>query len=130
MHQSPNLLLGQDSSGRRTLGLQEFVKLHEFITAVSGSFNYFDRNRRGVLASPDLTEALKHAGFALDPPVIAAIVKRHDHQNTQQMKLDEYIRMCLFLQSCVRAFGAFDTQRTGKVTLDFNQFVYGSAHIA
>eukprot|EP00967_Tisochrysis_lutea_P031327 scaffold36898_cov21-Tisochrysis_lutea.AAC.2 len=28
---------------------------------------------------------------------------------------------CLFLQSCVRTFSAFDAQRTGRITLDFGQ---------
>lgn len=118
-----------DANGSRTLSVQEFCKLHEFITSVTGSFNYFDQSKRG-LGRDGLTQALKHAGFALDPPVMAAMVKRHDPNNDGLMQLAEYIRMCLFLQSCVRTFGAFDSQRTGRITLDFNQFVYGASHLA
>ena len=34
----------------------------------------------------------------------------------------EYAACCsLFLQSCVRTFGAFDTTKQSKITLDFNQ---------
>lgn len=70
-----------------------------------------------------------HAGFNLDPPVVTAMMTRHDPDNNKAMSLDEFIRMCLFLQSCVRTFTAFDPQRTGRVTLDFGQFVYAAAHI-
>lgn len=68
-----------------------------------------------------MTQALRHAGFNLDPPVVQAMMNRHDPDNNNQMSLDEFIRMCLFLQSCVRTFSAFDAQRTGRITLDFGQ---------
>ncbi len=61
------------------------------------------------------------AGFRLDPPVLQSMMARHDPDNSGTLSLDEYIRMCLFLQSCVRTFTAFDAQRTGRVVMDFNQ---------
>lgn len=33
--------------------------------------------------------------------------------------------MSVFCQSTARIFGAFDPQRSGRITLDYNQFVYG-----
>ena len=42
----------------------------------------------------------------MDPPVIKVIFRRHDPDNTNSLSLDEYIRMCLFLQSCVRCAGS------------------------
>ncbi len=58
------------------------------------------------------------------------MMSRHDPDNSGTLSLDEYIRMCLFLQSCVRTFTAFDQQRTGRITLDFNQWVYAASHVA
>ncbi len=69
-------------------------------------------------------------GFQLDEPVLAAMMSRHDPDNSGTLTLDEYIRMCLFLQSCVRTFTAFDPQRTGQIRLDFNQWVYAASHVA
>ncbi|KAL6765832.1 hypothetical protein V8C86DRAFT_2450115, partial [Haematococcus lacustris] len=119
-----------DTRGRRKLNLQEFGALHNFLTSVQGSFSYFDRDRSQSLQSPEVSEALRHAGFALDAPVVKAMMTRHDPDNNGAMSLDEFIRMCLFLQSCARTFTAFDPNKTGRVTLDFGQFVYASSHIA
>uniref|UniRef100_A0A7S0X1H2 EF-hand domain-containing protein n=1 Tax=Chlamydomonas leiostraca TaxID=1034604 RepID=A0A7S0X1H2_9CHLO len=119
-----------DTTGRRKLNLQEFSRLHAFLTSVQNSFAYFDQDRSRTLASNEVNQALRHAGFNLDPPVVQAMMSRHDPDNNNQMSLDEFIRMCLFLQSCVRTFSAFDAQRTGRITLDFGQFVYAASHIA
>ncbi|KAF5834194.1 hypothetical protein DUNSADRAFT_9224 [Dunaliella salina] len=102
-----------DTNGRRKLNIEEFAKLHSFLTSFG-----------------EVLQALKHAGFTLDPPVVQAMMHRHDPDNDTHMKLDDFIRMCLFLQSCVRTFGAFDAQRTGRITLDFGQFVYAASHIS
>ncbi|GAX72750.1 hypothetical protein CEUSTIGMA_g206.t1 [Chlamydomonas eustigma] len=118
-----------DTKGARTLNLQEFIKLHEFLNNVTSSFNFFDKPPRRALNLDQLVQALRHAGFSMDPPVVQAMFKRHDPDNSSSLSLDEYIRMCLFLQSCVRTFGAFDSQRAGKINLDFNQFVYATSHI-
>ncbi|KAG1662375.1 hypothetical protein FOA52_006637 [Chlamydomonas sp. UWO 241] len=119
-----------DTRGSRSLSTAEFQKLHEFLNSVTSSFNYFDTDRSRALSANEVISALKHAGFHMDPPVVQAMFKRHDPNNTNTLSLDEYIRLCLFLQSCVRTFGAFDTGRSGRITLDFNQFVYAGSHIA
>ncbi len=45
------------------------------------------------------------------------------------MDLTEFIAMTLFLQSANATFTAFDQQRMGRVTLDYNQFIYAAANI-
>ena len=63
-----------------------------------------------VFPDPDLMIKTAHlppfvlilSGFTMDPPVIAVIFKKHDPDNTHSLSLEEYIRMCLFLQSAVR----------------------------
>lgn len=119
-----------DVKGSRNLNIQEFCKLHEFLGSVTLSFNYFDSNKSQALNLDSVVKALQHAGFTMDPPVVQAMFKKHDPNNSNTLSLDEFIRLCLFLQSCVRTFGAFDAQRTGRVTLDFNQFVYAASHIS
>mmetsp|Transcript_22569 Transcript_22569/g.62344 ORF Transcript_22569/g.62344 Transcript_22569/m.62344 type:complete len:219 (-) Transcript_22569:946-1602(-) len=118
-----------DTNGRRKLNIEEFAKLHSFLTSVQSSFVYFDRDMSRTLEFGEVLQALKHAGFTLDPPVVQAMMHRHDPDNDTHMKLDDFIRMCLFLQSCVRTFSAFDAQRTGRITLDFGQFAYAVSHL-
>ncbi|GIL47881.1 hypothetical protein Vafri_4511 [Volvox africanus] len=119
-----------DTRGRRRLSFQEFQRLHEFLVNIQSSFEYFDADRSRTLQVNEVQQALRHAGFQLDNPVLAAMMSRHDPDNSGTLTLDEYIRMCLFLQSCVRTFTAFDPQRSGQIRLDFNQWVYAASHVA
>jgi hypothetical protein len=51
--------------------------------------------------------------------------RQFDTDNGGDLSLDEYIRSCLFLQTALRTFAAFDTQREGSVALNFSQFGEG-----
>ena len=42
--------------------------------------------------------------------------------------LDEFIAMSVFLTSAGNVFRAFDAAKAGRVTLDFNQFLYAAAN--
>lgn len=42
--------------------------------------------------------------------------------------LPEYTMMCLFLLSCKNIFRAFDPSGSGKISLDYSQFVYCAAN--
>nr|ACG48415.1 hypothetical protein [Zea mays] len=44
------------------------------------------------------------------------------------IQLDEFISLCIFVQSARNLFNSFDTSKQGRVTLDFNQFVYCTAN--
>ena len=77
----------------------------------------------------DWCTPLRRMPAALPCPALPCLQK-YDPDSSTTLSLDEYIRMCLFLQSCVRTFGAFDSQRVGTITVDFNQFVYACSHIA
>ena len=57
------------------------------------------------------------------------MVAKFDPDSSGTLSVDEYIRACLFLQTVARSFGAFDPQRTGRVTLDFSQAVYFASHV-
>lgn len=119
-----------DTRGRRKLNMQEFERLHQFLCSIQSSFFYFDKDRSGSLSGPEVMQALQHAGFNLDQPVLYSMMQKYDPDVSGTLTLDEYIRMCLFLQSCVRTFSAFDAQRQGRITMDFNQFVYACSHIS
>eukprot|EP00879_Flechtneria_rotunda_P002386 GHRR01002582.1.p1 GENE.GHRR01002582.1~~GHRR01002582.1.p1 ORF type:complete len:169 (+),score=42.16 GHRR01002582.1:192-698(+) len=118
-----------DTSNARSLGYEEFQRLHIFLVNVQNSFQTFDRDRSGKLTPDEVTNALRQAGFNLDPPAMMAMIGKFDPDNSGSLSLDEYIRACLFLQTAARTFGAFDPQRTGQIHLSFNQFVYAASHV-
>jgi hypothetical protein len=94
-----------------------------WVPQVQTSFSNVSRDR-GFLALNEVYQALQQAGFTLDEPSFYTACQSFDPNRLGKFKLDDYISMCIFLQSAKNLFGAFDTSRIGHITLDFNQFVY------
>ncbi|KAK6284797.1 hypothetical protein POUND7_003749 [Theobroma cacao] len=86
-------------------------------------FSSLYRNR-GFLATDDVYEALNKIGFSLDTPAFYAACESFDQKKNGRLQLDDFISLCIFLQSARNLFNAFDTAKQGRVTLDLNQFVY------
>lgn len=116
----------KDQSG--TMSFTEFVSLHKFLTVVQDSFTRNARNR-GSLQLNDVYLALQQAGYNLDQPSFYTVCQSFDKQRTGSFRLDDFMSICIFLQSAQNLFGAFDTTKKGHVTLDFNQFVYCAANL-
>jgi Ca2+-binding EF-hand superfamily protein len=118
-----------DTNGNGTVDLSEFQKLHGFLTSMQSSFHQFDRDRSGALDRGEVHHALTAAGFQLDQPAFLAVFKAFDPDASQSLSLPEYIGMTLFLQSAAATFTAFDVQRSSRITLDFNQWIYAASNV-
>lgn len=116
----------RDNSG--TISFEEFSKLHEFLTNVQRSFEYFDTNRRGSLGLDKIQQALSHAGYNLDDRVLQTVFQRFDPSKSGHLQLTEFLALTLFLRSATATFNAYDPQRSGMVHLNFNQFLYAAAN--
>ena len=68
-------------------------------------------------------------GFNLDEHAFYAMVRAFDPDRQGQLGLAEFIAMTLFLKSAAAAFSAFDPRKEGRISLDFNQFVYACSNI-
>eukprot|EP00899_Mesostigma_viride_P019619 jgi/Mesvir1/27659/Mv07382-RA.1 len=123
------LIRAHNKSGTNTLSFAEFVELHRFLSSAQDSFQYFDKDRSGSLGLGEIYQALKHSGFTLDQTAFYSVCKSFDPDLTGNLRLDAYIALSLFLSSASKTFSAFDPQRTGKVTLDFNQFLYAGSQL-
>jgi hypothetical protein len=99
-----------------------------WVPQVQTSFSNVSRDQ-GFLALNEVYQALQQAGFTLDEPSFYTACQSFDPNRLGKFKLDDYISMCIFLQSAKNLFGAFDTSRIGHITLDFNQFVYCAANL-
>ena len=64
------------------------------------------------------------AGFKLDQHAFEALFYAYDPDRSGTCSLIEYMGVCTFLKSTALIYSAFDPQRTGRITLDYNQFVY------
>ncbi|KAE8716361.1 Calcium-dependent protein kinase 23 isoform 4 [Hibiscus syriacus] len=109
-----------------TMSFEEFIALNKFLVKVQQAFSDLERNR-GFLVIDDVYEALNKIGFSLDSPAFYTVCESFDQKKNGRLQLDDFISLCIFLQSARNMFNAFDTGKQGRVTLDLNQFVYCAA---
>ncbi|KAG6779875.1 hypothetical protein POTOM_016277 [Populus tomentosa] len=123
-----------DSDRNGTMSFDEFVGLNKFLLKVQQAFSDLQRGR-GYLVPDDVYEGLVKIGFSLDSPsfytvcevrLLSLIFGSFDQKKNGRIRLDDFISLCIFVQSARNLFNSFDTTKQGRVTLDFNQFVYCS----
>ncbi|XP_062086452.1 uncharacterized protein LOC133792560 [Humulus lupulus] len=83
---------------------------------------------RGYLVTDEVFEALAKIGFSLDSPAFYTVCESFDQKKNERFRLDDFISLCIFLQSAHNMFDSFDTTKQGRVTFDLNQFVYCTAN--
>ena len=114
-----------------SLNFDEFRAVKQFLSNIQASFQYFDASRTGKLTKSEVLRALHHAGFGhVDEGAIKASCQAFDPDRSNSLSLDQYIAMTLFLLGAKRAFDAFAAQQPnagGRITVDFNQFVYAAS---
>ncbi|XP_022714721.1 sorcin-like isoform X1 [Durio zibethinus] len=111
-----------------TMSFEEFLALNTFLIKVSGLLSTFTIEiQTGPASLRRLGEALNKMGFSLDSPAFYTACESFDKKKNGRFQLDDFISLCIFLQSARNLFNAFDTAKQGRVTLDLNQFVYCTA---
>ncbi|KAL6994817.1 hypothetical protein U1Q18_042535 [Sarracenia purpurea var. burkii] len=110
-----------------TMSFKEFVALNKFLLKVQHAFSDLERGR-GYLLPDDVYEALVKIGFSLDSPAFYTVCESFDQKKNGRFRLDDFISLCIFVQSARNMFNSFDTSKEGRVTLDLNQFVYCTAN--
>ncbi|XP_030522830.1 sorcin-like [Rhodamnia argentea] len=110
-----------------TMSFEEFVALNKFLLKVQHAFSDLERGR-GYLVPDDVYEGLVKIGFSLDSPSFYSVCESFDQKKNGRFRLDDFMSLCIFVQSTRNLFSSFDTAKQGRVTLDFNQFVYCTAN--
>ncbi|XP_058090645.1 uncharacterized protein LOC131237040 isoform X2 [Magnolia sinica] len=138
-----------------TMSFEEFVALNKFLMKVQNAFSALESHceltriychqqnslrrlylhilhlcyrGRGYLSPEDVYEALVKIGFSLDSPAFYTVCESFDQNKKGRFRLDDFISLCIFVQSTRNIFNSFDTAKQGRVSLDFNQFVYCTAN--
>jgi len=110
------------------LSFSEYKMVHEFLQNARASFEHFDTSRTGKLSKEEIFAALAYCGFGdVDETAIKHACKAFDPDRTNDLGCDQYIGLVLFLTAARRTFNSFDSNRTGKITVDFNQFIYAAS---
>ncbi|CAN6308152.1 unnamed protein product [Urochloa humidicola] len=122
-----------DFDGNGTMSFEEFLALNKFLQKMQSVFSTLERflinfRGRGFLSLEEVYEALIKLGFSLDSPAFYTVCESFDKSKKGMVHLDEFISLCIFVQSARNLFNSFDTSKQGRVSLDFNQFVYCTAN--
>ncbi|KAK9914792.1 hypothetical protein WJX75_000620 [Coccomyxa subellipsoidea] len=117
----------RDNSG--AVSVEEFRSLHHFLLDTQNRFQQADTRRQGRIDKQTVERALQAQGYKLDGPAFHSLFYAYNPERNGTMDLTEYIALTLFLQSANATFTAFDQQRLGRVTLDYNQFIYAAANV-
>jgi Ca2+-binding EF-hand superfamily protein len=126
--QTVALLIRLNSSNTNgLLSFSEFKAVHEFLSHAHQSFVHFDASRSGKLNKDEVLRALVYGGYGdVDETAIKHACKSFDPDRSNDLGVDQYIGLMLFLHACRRVFKSFDLDKDGKITLDFNQFIYAA----
>ncbi|KAJ5067732.1 peflin [Anaeramoeba ignava] len=110
-----------DQNKKGAVNFQEFIPLYQFITQMQQSFYNVDRDKGGTIDFNELATALQYSGFQFPPNVVQELAKRFGKNG--QILLDGWISLCAFLGHVRTLFVYYDTDKDGRITLDFNSFV-------
>ncbi|KAL2459903.1 Ca2+-binding protein [Abeliophyllum distichum] len=110
-----------------TMSFEEFAELNKFLLKVQQAFSDMERGR-GFLVPDEVYKALVKLEFYLDSPAFYTVCESFDQMRCGKFRLDDFISLCIFVQSSRNLFNSFDTSKQGRVTLDLNQFIYCTAN--
>ena len=132
-----SLMRVHDSDASLMLEFQEFCELHADLQKMKRTFDEKGGSITGKLTLPQLQVALKGLEFELDMQPDGAfykLVKSYDFDQNGEIALESFIAMCVQLRNAQKMFNLFDAHqgasgRTGRITLDWNQYVWSVAQI-
>ncbi|XP_076914986.1 uncharacterized protein LOC143574190 [Bidens hawaiensis] len=110
-----------------TMSFEEFVALNKFLLKVQQAFSDLERGR-GFLEPDEVYEALLKLNISMDSPAFYTVCESFDKEKKGRFRLDDFMSLCIFVQSARNLFNSFDTSKQGRVTLDLNQFIYCTAN--
>jgi len=116
-----------DRSG--TIGFNEFVGLWKYIQDWQGVFRHFDRDRSGSIDQGELSQALHQFGYNLSPALLRQVELKYGSAPAARgaplpgITFDRFVRACVAIKQLTEAFQRLDTQRSGWVQMNYDQFM-------
>ncbi|KAL8196804.1 hypothetical protein R6Q57_024458 [Mikania cordata] len=98
--------------------VQQMIRMYDFDRNGTMSFEEF------VALNKFLLKALLKVNISMDSPAFYTVCESFDKEKDGRFRLDDFISLCIFVQSARNLFNSFDTSKQGRVTLDLNQFLY------
>jgi len=115
------MLFDRDQTG--TIGFHEFAGLWKYVTDWQNTFRGFDRDNSGSIDFNELKQALTTFGYRLSDASIQMYMKKFDRVGRGTIAFDDFIQLCITLQTLTDSFRRYDTNKNGWIQLHYEQFL-------
>ncbi|KAH7096826.1 EF-hand [Auriculariales sp. MPI-PUGE-AT-0066] len=117
-----------DRSG--TIGFSEFAGLWRYIKDWQNVFRHFDADRSGSIDGRELHNALGQFGFNLSPQALHLVERKYasapvpgSYGPPPGITFDRFVRCCVVIKQLTESFQRLDSQRSGNIQLNYDQFM-------
>jgi len=116
-----------DRSG--TIGYNEFAGLWKYIGDWQNVFRHFDRDRNGTIEVNELAQAMSSFGYNLSPGLLQTIERKYAsgpataYVQQAGITFDRFVRACVVVKTLTESFQRMDTQRSGWIQINYEQFM-------
>jgi len=114
-------MFNRDSDG--AINFEEFVQLWKYVTDGTRTFRGYDRDNSGNIDKSELMTALTSFGYRLSDPFYNMMLRKFDRSNTGKIHFDDFIQLCVVLQTLTAAFREKDTDLDGWIRIQYEEFL-------
>ncbi|CAJ0956817.1 unnamed protein product, partial [Mesorhabditis belari] len=118
------LMIGMfDSNGDGAINFPEFQALWNYINDWTNCFRGFDQDNSGNIDRRELQTALTQFGYRLSDRFYNILMTKFDRTHQGSINFDDFIQLCVVLQTLTAAFRDKDQDRDGVITIDYESFL-------
>ncbi|KAI1728351.1 EF-hand domain pair domain-containing protein [Ditylenchus destructor] len=123
------LMIGMfDKDGDGAINFTEFTALWNYINDWTNCFRSFDRDNSGNIDKGELVSALTQFGYRLSDHFINLLLRKFDRTHTGRIIFDDFIQLCVVLQTLTASFRDKDTDRDGYIRIHYEEFLTMVSH--
>jgi len=114
-------MFDRDSDG--AINFEEFVQLWKYVSDWTQTFRSYDRDNSGNIDKSELMTALTSFGYRLSDQFYNMLLRKFDRTNTGKIFFDDFIQMCVVLQTLTASFREKDTDLDGWIRIQYEEFL-------
>ena len=114
-------MFDRDNSG--TINFEEFAQLWRYVNDWLNCFRSFDRDNSGSIDKNELKQTLTTFGYRLSDQFYDILMRKFDRESKGSINFDDFIQLCVQLQSLTQAFRFHDQDMDGVIQISYEQFL-------
>lgn len=105
-----------------TMNINECSELLHYINQWKITFQRFDKDESGYIEYNELMLAFQHMGYRFSPTFVQNLLSKYD-SGDEKLTLDQFILVCVRIQSLTDGFRLRDHAKQGAVVLQYEDFI-------